>query len=165
MQSIAGIFQRHGVADKAVCDLLDAGFNKEDISLLQAERESHRLFSRTEDEATRTALGGATGAIFGGALGALIGGLTAAGSIMLPTGMLLISGPVVAALSGAGAGGVIGGLAGALIEAGFAADDANRYESELKSGKSVVIVRTADEIRASVARLALRDADAINQAS
>ncbi len=57
-------------------------------------------------------IGGATGATIGG----LIGAIAAIGtSVVIPGWGLEVSGPLVAALLGAGAGGVAGGLLGALV--------------------------------------------------
>ena len=113
----------------------------------------------------RVAKGGALGAALGGALGALIAGLTGIGAIALSGGTLLAVGPVVAALYGAGAGGAVGGLSGALISAGFAADEANRYAEEIKRGKAVVIVHAAGEEKAAIAKSALSTSGATIKAA
>ena len=165
MKTVAGIFDNQIVADKAVSELLDVGFTKDDISLIMSEQTRNTLFSRTDDEANRTAKGTATGAALGGALGALVAGLTVVGSVATSGGALLLSGPIVAVLSGAGAGGVAGGLAGALIRAGFATDEANRYEEEIKRGKAVVVVHADSEERASRAKGALQHSGAMLKAA
>lgn len=156
MITIAGIFDSDIVADKAVSELLSDGFVRDDISLIMSDQTRDRLFSSTDDEANRAAKGAVAGAAVGGTLGAIVAGLTAAGAIMTSGGALLVAGPIVAALSGAGAGGVVGGFAGALIRAGFAADEANRYEEEIKRGKAVVIVHADNENKAAIARAAFR---------
>ncbi len=155
MKTVAGIFDSDITADRAVSSLLDEGFRKDDISLIMSDKARETLFSSTDDEANRVAKGGIMGATLGGAVGALIAGLTTVGVVILPGGSLLAVGPIVAALYGAGAGGAIGGLSGALISAGFAADDANRYEEEVKQGKAVVIVHAANENKAAKAETAL----------
>ena len=155
MKTVTGIFNSDITADRAISSLLDEGFSKDDISLVMTDKTRNRLFSSTDDEANRVAKGSIFGAAIGGVLGALIVGLTAVGIIVVPGGSLLAVGPIIAAMSGAGAGGTVGGLTGALISSGFAADDANRYEGELKSGKAVVIVHAANDDRAIVAEAAL----------
>jgi len=160
MSSVAGVFNNKMQADKAFAELLDAGFNKEDISLLISDNAHKSMFSPSvDDQGERATRGGAAGALWGGALGVLIAGLTAVGSIVVPGIGLLASGPIVAIFSGAGAGAAIGGLSGALISAGFAVDDANRYEAEVKSGKAVLIIHT-DSDNESKARRILSDMDA-----
>lgn len=165
MKNVAGIFDNNMTADRAVAALLDEGFEKDDISMIMSDRTRDKLFSSTDDEANRVAKGGIIGATFGGALGALAAGLTTVGVIMLPGGSLLAVGPIIAALSGAGAGGAIGGLSGALISAGFAATDANRYEEEVNNGKAVVIVHVSNNEEAARAKLALSAAGALIKAA
>lgn len=160
MNNIAGIFDSQVVADRAVAELLDIGFSKDDISLIMSDKTRNHIFNSTDDEASRTAKGGAAGALIGGALGALIAGLTAAGSIVTSGGALLVAGPIVAALSGAGAGAAVGGLAGALVRAGFAADEANRYEDEIKRGKAVVVAHAIDAAKAAEAARVFRNMNA-----
>ncbi len=155
MKTVAGIFDSELTADRAVSSLLDEGFNKDDISLIMSDKTRDKLFSSTDDEANRVAKGGIVGAALGGAMGALLAGLTTVGIVILPGGSLLAVGPIVAALYGAGAGGAIGGLSGSLISAGFAADEANRYEEEVKRGKAVVVVHVANDERARAAQAAL----------
>ncbi len=155
MITVSGIFDNSITADAAVSELLSEGFVKDDISLLMSDQTRDRLFSSTDDEANRVAKGTVAGAVAGGALGALLVGLTAAGVIVTSGGILVASGPVVAALSGAGAGAIAGGLSGALIRAGFAADEANRYAEEIKQGKAVVIVHAKDDQKAATARAAM----------
>jgi len=161
MHTIAGIFDNDIMAEKAVAELLGEGFVKDDISLLMSSQTRDRLFSSTDDEANRVAKGAVAGATVGGALGALLVGLTSAGAIITSGGALLVAGPIVAALSGAGAGALTGGVVGALVRAGFAADEANRYESEINSGKAVVIAHAADERRAVIARAAFNRLGAV----
>jgi len=155
MKTIAGIFDSQLTADRAVASLLDEGIAKDDISLIMSDKTRNKLFSSTDDEANRVAKGGVVGAALGGTLGALLASLTTIGIIVLPGGSLLAVGPIVAALYGAGAGGAIGGLSGVLISAGFAADEANHYEEEVKRGKAIVIVHTADAKKEEAARAAL----------
>lgn len=165
MTSITGIFETPGDADKAVNRLLSDGFTKDHISVLIAEAGGIRreMAPAHYGDASSVAEGGLTGAAIGGALGALLATLTTVGSLALPGGTVLMAGPVVAALSGAGAGGLVGGLSGVLIGAGFAMDDARRYEEDINAGKSIVVVNAIDEIKQARARVALRSAGAITR--
>jgi len=166
MTNVAGVFDSKHEADAAVSKLLDTGFNKEDLSLIVSDHARHAIFaSPTDDETSRAVEGGAAGALLGGALGALIGGLTLVGIILVPgSGGLLAVGPLVAALTGAGAGAAAGGLSGALISAGFAVDEAKRYEEEIRHDKAVIVVHTNDEM-AQAARVALRSSNATIKAA
>ena len=147
MTNVAGIFDNAIHANSALSSLLDADFKKEDISIIVSDNVKHVIFpAPVDDESTRSTKGGAAGALFGGAAGALIAGLTAVGSIAIPGLGLAVAGPMIAILAGAGTGAAIGGLSGALISAGFAVDEAKKYEEEVKAGKAVVIVYTNDEL-------------------
>ena len=160
MTNVSGIFNSKYEADQAVSRLLSEDFKTSEISLIMTDKTRATLFDSTDDEAARAAKGGITGAAVGGALGALIAGLTAVGSIVATGGAVLVAGPIVAALTGAGAGGLVGGLGGALINAGFAADEANNFEDEVKAGKAVVVVHCDTDMKVSKARSSLRVAGA-----
>lgn len=165
MTIVAGVFDSKKEADAAVSTLLDTGFKKENLSLIVSDNARHTIFAApTDDESARTIEGGAAGALIGGALGALIAGLTLVGVMVVPGSGLLAVGPLVAAFSGAGAGAAAGGLSGALISAGFAVDEAKRYEEEIRHGKAVIVVHTTDEM-AHAARVALRSSNATIKAA
>jgi hypothetical protein len=165
MKTVAGTFDNQAAADRAIATLLDEGFSKNEFSLLMTEKTHNTVFNITDDEANSVAKGGLTGAMVGGAIGALLAGLTGVGVFFVPGMGLLASGPVIAALSGAGAGAAVGGLSGALINAGFAADEAHRFEKELKDGKAVVLVHPTTELKSNVARSVLKASGAYLKAA
>ncbi len=165
MQNVAGVFNNKMDANKGLSELLDAGFKKEDISLIVSDKARNAIFPMsTSDVGEKATRGGTAGALWGGAIGALLAGLTTIGSLTIPGVGLLVTGPIIAVLAGAGAGASVGGLSGALINAGFAADEARRYEDEIKAGRAVVIVRTSDE-NADKARGLLRSINAAVKAA
>ncbi len=160
MTHIAGVFDSKEEANAAVSKLLNDGFKKEDLSLIVSDNARHTIFaSPTDDQSLRTDKGAVAGALFGGALGALLASLTLVGTIIIPGSGLLVAGPLFVALSGAGAGAIAGSLSGALISAGFAVDDAKRYEEEIRHGKAVIIIHTTQEM-AEAARVALHSSHA-----
>jgi hypothetical protein len=165
MKYVAGIFDSRMEAEQALAELLNAGVERDKISLIMTDQTKGKLFSSTDDEGTRAAKGAAAGAAIGGALGALVAGLTAVGSIVVPGAGLLAAGPIVAALSGAGAGAAVGGLSGALVRAGIAAAEANRYEEEVKAGKAVVIVHPANDNEALTSHDIMRAHHALTEAA
>ena len=165
MTNIAGVFDSKEEANNAVAKLLQTGFKKEDLSLIVSDNARHSIFSSpTDDEASRTTDGGVAGALIGGALGALVASLTLVGVIVVPGSGLLAVGPLVAVFTGAGAGAIAGGISGALISAGFAVDEAKRYEEEIRHGKAVIVVHTTDEM-AAAARVALGESNATIKAA
>ena len=59
-------------------------------------------------------------------------------------------------VEGGAAGALLGGAFVTLINAGFAHDEANRYEKQIRDGKVVVVIHTADKMKKEVAaRVAL----------
>lgn len=145
MSNIAGVFANRSDADQAIAKLLGSGFVKDDISLVMSEKARDAWIKTTDDMGDRASAGGITGAAVGGALGALVAGLALVGSLTMPGSTLLMTGPIVAALTGAGAGAAAGGLTGALIGAGIDAGEAGKYEKDIAAGKAVVIVHPSDK--------------------
>ena len=155
--AFAGVFANRSDANNAVSQLLSMGLTKDDISLMLSEKSRDQWIKTTDDTGDRAAAGGVTGATVGGVLGALVAGLTMVGSLAVPGSSLLVAGPVVAALSGAGAGAAAGGLTGALIGAGVDAGEAGKYEKEIEAGRAVVIVHSNDNEKVESARQILRN--------
>ena len=84
--------------------------------------------------------------VFGGLFGLVIG----AAFLVLPgVGPVVVAGPlaaaVVAAIEGALAGTALGSLAGALVGCGVPKDRAIKYETQVKGGKFLVLVRSSRE--------------------
>jgi uncharacterized protein (TIGR02271 family) len=126
------------MAQEAVRQLKQAGFHDDEIGVAsRGEAESEQ----------RTDQGGSyagEGALAGAAAGAGIGGLWALG---IAAGMLPAIGPVIAGgllasiLASAAVGAAAGGLAGALIGLGVPEEEAEYYETEFKSGRTIVTVK------------------------
>jgi hypothetical protein len=140
--SIVAVYPDHLAAEHAVKELHHAGFALGDLSIVG------RDFQTTEEPIGFISLGdyakaGAkTGACFGGLFGLVVG----AAFLVLPgLGAVVVAGPlaaaVVAACEGALAGTALGGLTGALVGWGVPKDRALKYETHVKGGKFLVIVR------------------------
>jgi hypothetical protein len=144
--TVVGVFSDRNQADKAIDDLRDAGFTSAQIGVA-ARGDSAGPVSRDledDDDANEEAAEDAgQGAVAGAAAGAGVGGLIGLGVI---SGMIPVIGPAIAGgtlgiiLSNAAAGAGVAGLAGALIGWGTSEEDATYYESEFKSGKTIVTV-------------------------
>jgi hypothetical protein len=116
MTKIAGVFDSKMEAEQAIANLLETGFTRNDMSLILSDNVRHSVFASPEDDQDiKAAMGGVAGALIGGALGALLASLTLVGVVVVPGVGLLATGPIVAALSGAGAGAIVGGLRHCLI--------------------------------------------------
>jgi len=163
MTNIAGIFDKQTDANRALSELLKIGFTQDDISLIVSNRARKMLFT-TLTKTTSAARDGVAGALFGSALGAVIASLTAVAGNLTVAGIdLLITGPIVAILSGAGAGAAIGGLAGVLVSGSFTTDEAKFYNNEVRRGKAVVVVNAKGKDAVKAAGLALSSNEATLQ--
>lgn len=154
---ITGIFHSRAAAEEAVEQLVDAGFARDDISVLMSETTRGREFAVTP--ATKAPEGAATGATVGGVLGAVAAGLVAAGILVIPGVNLVAAGPVLAALAGLGAGAAAGGLAGSLVGLGIPEHEAKFYKEEIERGGILVGVYAHDDRGKEVRRI-LDDAGA-----
>jgi uncharacterized protein YcfJ len=129
-----GIFNHLSAADKAVHALVDAGIDKDAITVIcpTCSAEDFSGYKRQEPAGAHTA-GAAT---TGGAIGALLGGLVAVAGITLTGGVgLLVAGSL---LGGAAGGAVAGGFVGAMMSRGFEPEIASFYDQAVQKGKILV---------------------------
>jgi hypothetical protein len=140
---VTGLFAHRSAAATAVDNLVIAGFSQDDISVLLSDESPGREFA--VEEHTKAAEGAAVGAATGGLLGAAGAVLLAAGSIAVPAVGLLAAGPVVAALTGAGAGGTLGGVVGALAGATVPEHEAKLLSERIEKGHILVGVQAHDD--------------------
>lgn len=141
-KAIVGVFATREEAQRAIRQLIEAGFDPESIGF--ASRESSddvgdvpmEDVEELDEEATSGAVGGV---VTGGALGGLLG----AGAAFLIPGV----GPIVAAgilAAGVAAGAFAGGLYGPFIKMGATEEEAHYYDQEFRAGASLVIVQAPD---------------------
>jgi hypothetical protein len=138
---VTGMFRDRESAERAYEALPARGYSDRDLNLAMSDETRKRHFG----EHTHTELGNkaAEGAGVGGAIGATVGAIAAAiaavgTSLVIPGLGIVIAGPAVAALAGAGAGGVAGGLVGALVGWGIPEERVKHYESGIKEGGIVM---------------------------
>lgn len=147
-----GIFATVPAAERAVHDLLTAGFTAEQITVVCSDPQKERSFEQYhhEDPAGTTT---PAKAIAGGAIGAALGGLT------ILAGAAATGGTALLAAGGAVAwtGGVLGGLIGAMISRGVERELANFYDQEVQRGNLLVAV----EDQSAEARERLGEAEQI----
>ncbi len=154
LPSVVAVYPDHASAEHAVRQLHEAGFALGDLSIVG------RDFEMTEEPygfVTRgdyAKAGAETGAWLGGLFGLFMG----AGFLVLPgLGLVVVAGPIAAALlasiEGGVAGTALGSLAGALVGWGVAKDRAIKYETQVKGGKFLVLVRSVPEVVARARRL------------
>ncbi len=136
---VTGLFNDRESAERAYQSVTSRGYTHDDTNVIMSDETRNRYYPEGSEHTS--ALGDKTledagkGAAIGGTLGAIIGGIAAIGtSVVLPGLGLIVAGPLVAALTGAGAGGLTGGLIGALVGHGIPEEHAAEYESGIKNG-------------------------------
>lgn len=155
---VVGIFDNHALAERAIRDLLGAGFRKEEIGFAMRDASGHEAAAPAGASGLGGLVGGYTGAAAGGALGALLGaGICAA----IPgLGPVLAAGVVGLGLTGA----YLGGIAGVLIGMGVPKEEAEHYHRHVEQGRALVAVKAADRYSEALGILSAAGArDAIRQ--
>jgi hypothetical protein len=136
-----GVFDRIANADRAVHELVHAGFDSDEITVIcpTCTTEDFRDYKRMEPAGARAP----AAATAGGAIGALLGGLVALTGVTLTGGAgLLVAGPM---LAGAAGGAVAGGFVGAMMTRGLEPEMANFYDQAVQTGKILVGVECRGE--------------------
>lgn len=150
MKTVVGMYDQFEDARRAIEGLHDAGFEKDDISLIMRDREGKFSKELDQDQMRDTGQqdvkeGATKGAGIGAALGGLGGLLVGLGALAIPgIGPVVAAGPIVSALAGAGVGAVAGGVVGALVDLGIPEEHAEYYAEGVRRGGSLVLVRTED---------------------
>jgi hypothetical protein len=150
--TVVGVFEDRLHANKAITELHQAGFDRSQIGVAMRHAEDIDDVAATGHD-SHAAAGALTGALTGLGLGALAG-------LGVLAGVIPVVGPAIAAgtlgviLSNAAAGAGIAGLVGALVGAGIPEHEAEFYQGELESGRSIITVNAAS--RADEATAILR---------
>jgi uncharacterized membrane protein len=166
MKNVVGLFESEAAADRAIKALQEAGFKKNNFSLITRQNSIVQKVDRQEDREKGTIqaedkLGPVGGAAIGGIAGMLIG----VAALAIPgIGPALAAGSIASALgaaaAGAGMGAVAGGLLGTLTSLGISEEEANFYAEGVKRGGILVVVE-ADEANAPTASQVMRQAGAV----
>jgi len=139
--AVYGIVSTSEQASVVVRHLREAGFTRDDISVLLPDKKGTRDFAHEKN--TKAPEGAAAGGVAGMGIGAVLGWLAGVGSLAIPgAGPLIAAGPIMAALSGAAVGGATGGVVGALVGLGVPEYEAKRYDGKIRGGNALVSVHT-----------------------
>jgi hypothetical protein len=133
---VTALFHNRIAADNAVDALMTNGFSRENISVLMSETTRGREFGVVDH--TKAPEGAAIGGTTGGVVGAVLAAIAATASIAIPGVGILVAGPIIAALAGAGVGGAAGTLVGGLIGAGVPEHEAEFLHKGLEKGGILV---------------------------
>lgn len=129
----AGVFDTVEGAIRAVDGLIEAGFGRDDITVVCSDQTKERYFRAFEhQEPAGSYSAKATAA--GSAIGAIVAGLTVVASAVATGGLaILAAGPITAV-----AGGVAGGFVGAMMTRGVEKELANFYQQAVIDGRILV---------------------------
>jgi uncharacterized protein (TIGR02271 family) len=141
-KTVIGTYANMQTAIDVVNDLVNAGFDRNSISIIANDADKQYSTYVDHDMAgDDTAKGAGIGAAIGG-LGGLLVGL---GALAIPgIGPVVAAGPLAAALAGAGIGAVTGGIIGALIDLGIPEESAHVYAESVRRGNVLVAAQVAD---------------------
>lgn len=153
-RTIVAVFNNFDHAQRAVRDLVDAGFSRTDISMVASDatgRYRGYLEGKPLDEDVSAEEGAVAGAGVGAGIGALTGLLAGLGALAIPgIGPVIAAGPLAAALGGgaigAAVGAVTGGIAGALVDMGVDETYAGYYAESIRRGGTMVVVKSSDNM-------------------
>ena len=142
-KAVIGLVASSAQAERLVDELSNAGFSRNDISVLFPDKSGTRDFAHEKN--TKAPEGAVTGASAGGVVGGTIGVLAGIGALAIPgLGPFIAAGPIMAALSGAAAGAAVGGITGALVGLGIPELEAKQYEGKVVGGSILVSVHVDD---------------------
>lgn len=141
-RTIVGVFTEEEAAVNAYHQLIELGFDRDEISVLAENPERYHVNSELDVTPPHDmGKGAATGAITGGMVGGFGALIASIGALAIPgIGPFLAAGPIAATITGLLAGGAVGGALGALLGLGINKDEAKLYEENLKDGSILVIV-------------------------
>jgi len=171
LETIVAVYDHFDAANKAVQDLVNDGFSRDDIGLAVNNGGRQGKYNNLEANVDKYEdVTGPEGGTFGAVVGGLAGAAVALTAIVIPgIGPIIAAGPLVALLGGA-TGAVIGGTAGAIsggvaasfIHLGISDDEADYYAEAIRRGNAVVTVTAKDQNQASLISDILRRYQPIN---
>lgn len=162
-RSVSAAFKTESSLDRAICDLLESGIDRERIAFVGRNFETQ---NRIRGFITREGIvldGLKQGTIFGTLFDSFLSRLTGVGVLFVPlVGSVVVAGPLGTALLGMSADRLrnsagAAGLATALIALGMPKEMAAIYETRIRAGEFLLAVEVPVE-RAAAAEATLREA-------
>jgi hypothetical protein len=106
-KTVIGLYDNFSEAQEVVRDLVDAGFDRDQISIVAGDREGKYANEldreRTRKDKDTSTSGAATGAVTGGVIGAIAGVVLGLGALAIPgIGPAIAAGPIISGLDGYG---------------------------------------------------------------
>lgn len=141
-KTVVGLFDSISEARHVVQELIDSGFQRDDISIISREEDKY-MTERGDERTSGAAMGAGAGAAVGG-MGGLLVGLSA---LAIPgVGPVIAAGPLATTLAGAVLGAAAGGILGALTDLGVPEEEAHYYAEGVRRGGALVSVETDDHM-------------------
>lgn len=145
-QGVLCVFNTHGEAEEAVRLLSQGGFEMRKISIIGRDYHTEEDVIGFYSTGDRVKYWGKMGAFWGGLWGLLVG----SAFLVIPgVGPLVIAGTfgatLIAALEGAVVVGGLSALGGALYSMGVPKNSVVQYETAIKAGKFLMVVRGTPE--------------------
>jgi hypothetical protein len=141
-KAVYASFDTQGQAEAAIDELWHEGFRREQIGMAAPGRpatEAETPGGKLEEKAAQGAVVGATA---GGAIGTLAGALV---STLIPgIGPVLAGGLLAGVGLGAATGAAAGTYLGPFIALGLSHDESRHLDSQLSTGRAIVIVKAPD---------------------
>jgi len=153
-KTIVGLFDTFAHAQAAVNDLISAGFNRDDISVVANNASGEFGTHDGHHDGVNVSQAGGD-AVKGAVKGGMYGGLTALAATvalaLIPgVGPIAAIGPLSAFLGGAALGATAGGILGGLTGLGVPEHEAGYYAEGIRRGGTLVTIH-ADDARANEA--------------
>lgn len=145
-KTIVALYDDFSTAERVIDNLMEAGFNREDLSVMANDASGEYGTSLADRDMV---LDGDVSAGEGAGFGAVIGTLIGVGVSLIPgIGPVIGAGPLAVALTagiGAAAGAITGGITAGLIDMGVDEDDAHIYAEGVRRGGTLVSLTTDEE--------------------
>jgi len=155
-KKVIGYFEDSNQAGQAANELKAKGH---EISILGNEnggkedskgRDNNAMSFGDQNLSNGTMTGGTIGGLAGLGLGTGALGALGAAALLIPgIGPIVAMGPLAVALGGA----VTGGIAGALIDYGIPKERSDFYETKIREGNTVIVLKTDEQKTDEVARM------------
>jgi uncharacterized protein YjbJ (UPF0337 family) len=146
---LTGTFRDRESAERAYGSLTSRGYRSDDINLLMSDETRKKHFAGDDNDTelgSKAAEGAGVGGGIGGVTGGILGAILALGTSAIVPGLgIVVAGPLLAGLAGAGAGGAVGGLIGALVGAGIPEDRVKLYDEDIRNGGIVMGVNPRND--------------------
>jgi hypothetical protein len=140
-RTVVALFDDVNTAQRALEDLLNNGFERNNVSIVRTNDKGDYTAGQTADDASGAAAGAGIGAALGGIAGLVVG----LGVLAIPgLGPVIAAGPIATTLAGAGLGAAAGGIIGALTDVGIPKEEAGYYAEGVRRGGTLLTVRAND---------------------